>query len=92
MSLSYNLNQTLNKAELEYCWEHCRSDSKSDSGTDFAWLSYFYFQLLSPLTDNNSEVGLALTLGMMLSMHKQAKFRHKELPVGTILQMEILKV
>lgn len=79
-------------SEVEHCWSLCETNSEEDEGGDIAWLTYFYFSLLSPFTENNSEVGFALTLGMLLSMQRQIRPKNgRYLNDGVILLMETLK-
>ena len=39
-----------------------------DNPADIAWVFYYYYALLSPLSNYNSEVGFSVTLGLMLGM------------------------
>ena len=38
---------------------------------DIAWLFYYYYAQMSPLTRYNSEVGFSVTLGLILGMGRQ---------------------
>ena len=54
---------TLLRDELDSVWANC---CRGDQSPDVAWLFYYYFGQMSPLSNYNSPVAYAVAQGMML--------------------------
>lgn len=64
-------------SELDALWANCKHLKKGDQSADVAWLFYYYYAQMSPLSSHNSEVAFAVTLGQMLGMGRTLERRNK---------------